>query len=110
MLRIEPRTLHVLSKHIFSLVYLTVQVYKQYPTRQVSLAIGLFSSLTPDVCKVLSIGNIDSGGAGWRDGPAVKSIDCSSSNHMVAHNHLKWDLIPSSGVSKDSYSVLIYNK
>jgi len=32
------------------------------------------------------------------------------SNHMVAHNHLSWDLIPSSGVSEDSYSVLIYNK
>jgi hypothetical protein len=26
---------------------------------------------------------------------------------MVAHNHLKWDLMPSSGVSEDSYSVLI---
>ena len=32
------------------------------------------------------------------------------SNHMVVHNHLKWDLIPSSGVSEDSDSVLIYNK
>jgi hypothetical protein len=29
------------------------------------------------------------------------------SNHMVAHNHLSWDLMPSSGVSEDSYSVLI---
>jgi hypothetical protein len=29
---------------------------------------------------------------------------------MVAHNHLKWDLMPSSGVSEDSDSVLIYNK
>jgi hypothetical protein len=29
------------------------------------------------------------------------------SNHMVAHNHLSWDLMPSSGVSKDSYSILI---
>jgi hypothetical protein len=28
------------------------------------------------------------------------------SNHMVAHNHLKWDLMPSSGVSEDSDSVL----
>jgi hypothetical protein len=26
---------------------------------------------------------------------------------MVAHNHLSWDLIPSSGLSEDSYSVLI---
>jgi hypothetical protein len=29
---------------------------------------------------------------------------------MVAHNHLWWDLMPSSGVSEDSYSVLTYNK
>jgi hypothetical protein len=28
------------------------------------------------------------------------------SNHMVAHNHLLWDPMPS-GVSEDSYSVLI---
>jgi hypothetical protein len=27
----------------------------------------------------------------------------------VAHNHLQWDLTPSSGVSEDSYSVLTYN-
>ena len=32
------------------------------------------------------------------------------SNHMVAHNHLKWDPMPSSGVFEDSYSVLIYTK
>jgi hypothetical protein len=32
------------------------------------------------------------------------------SNHMVAHNHLYWDLMPSSGVSEDSYSILIYIK
>jgi hypothetical protein len=25
---------------------------------------------------------------------------------MVAHNHLKWDTMPSSGVSEDSNSVL----
>jgi hypothetical protein len=31
-------------------------------------------------------------------------------NHMVAHNHLYWDLMLSSGVSEDSYSVLIYIK
>jgi hypothetical protein len=24
------------------------------------------------------------------------------SNHMVAHNHLQWDLMPSSGVSEDN--------
>jgi hypothetical protein len=29
------------------------------------------------------------------------------SNHMVAHNHLQWDLMPSSGVSEDNDSVLI---
>jgi len=28
------------------------------------------------------------------------------SNHMVAHNHLLWVLVPSSGVSEDSYSAL----
>jgi hypothetical protein len=27
-------------------------------------------------------------------------------NHMVAHNHLQWDQMPSSSVSEDSYSVL----
>ena len=32
------------------------------------------------------------------------------SNHMVAHSLLSWDPIPSSGVSEDSYSVLIYIK
>jgi hypothetical protein len=32
------------------------------------------------------------------------------SNHMVAHNHLLWDLMPSFGVSEDSYSVLKYIK
>jgi hypothetical protein len=29
---------------------------------------------------------------------------------MVAHNHPKRNLMPSSGVSEDSYSVLTYNK
>ena len=32
------------------------------------------------------------------------------SNHMVTHNHLKWDLMLSSGVSEDSYSVLKFIK
>jgi hypothetical protein len=32
------------------------------------------------------------------------------SNHVVAHNHLSWDLTPPSGVSEDSDSVLIYIK
>jgi hypothetical protein len=29
------------------------------------------------------------------------------SNHMMAHNHQQWDFMASSGVSEDSYSVLI---
>jgi len=29
------------------------------------------------------------------------------SNHMVAHNHLQWDLMPSPGVCEDSYRVII---
>ena len=29
------------------------------------------------------------------------------SNHMVIHDHLSWDLMPSSGVSEDTYIVLI---
>jgi len=32
------------------------------------------------------------------------------SKHMVVHNHLQWDLMPSSGVSEDSYHVLIHIK
>jgi hypothetical protein len=37
-------------------------------------------------------------------------LSSNPSSHMVAHNHLWCDLTPSSGVSEDSYSVLIYNK
>jgi hypothetical protein len=37
-------------------------------------------------------------------------LSSSPSNHMVAHNHLEWDLMPSSGVSEDRNSVLIYIK
>jgi hypothetical protein len=32
------------------------------------------------------------------------------SNHMVAHNHLQWDLMPSSGVSEEINGVLKYIK
>jgi hypothetical protein len=32
------------------------------------------------------------------------------SNHMVAHNHLQWDLISSFGVPEESDSVFIYIK
>jgi hypothetical protein len=39
-----------------------------------------------------------------------KILSSNPSNHMVAHNHLQCDLMPSSGVSEDSFSVLIYNK
>jgi hypothetical protein len=37
-------------------------------------------------------------------------LNSISSNYMMAHNHLLWDLMPSSGVSEDSYSVLVYIK
>jgi hypothetical protein len=37
-----------------------------------------------------------------------KVLSSNPSNHMVAYNHLY--LMPSSGVSEDSYSVLTYNK
>jgi hypothetical protein len=30
-------------------------------------------------------------------------------NHMVPHNHLQWDLMPSSDVSEDSNSVIYIN-
>jgi hypothetical protein len=40
----------------------------------------------------------------------LKVLSSIPSNHMVAHNHLSWDLTPSSGVSEDSNSVLIYIK
>jgi hypothetical protein len=33
-----------------------------------------------------------------------------SSNHMVAYNHLSWSPMPSSGVSEENNSVLIYVK
>jgi hypothetical protein len=53
---------------------------------------------------------------GWRDGSVVKNTDCSSRgpefNSQQPHggSQTKWDLMPSSGVSEDSYSVLIYIK
>jgi hypothetical protein len=37
-------------------------------------------------------------------------LSSNPSNHIVAHNHLLWDMIPSSGVFEDNYSVLTYNK
>jgi hypothetical protein len=39
-----------------------------------------------------------------------KVLSSNPRNHMVAHNHLLLDLMPSSGVSEDNYSVLTYNK
>jgi hypothetical protein len=32
------------------------------------------------------------------------------SNHMVAHNHLEWNVMPSFGVSEDSYSIFLHIK
>jgi hypothetical protein len=32
------------------------------------------------------------------------------SNHMVAHNHLRWGLLPNSSVSEGSNGVLTYIK
>ena len=40
----------------------------------------------------------------------LEDLSSSPINHMVAHNHLQWDLVPSSGVSEDSGSVLTYIK
>lgn len=34
----------------------------------------------------------------------------TASNHMAVHSHLQWDQMPSSGVSKNRYHVLIYIK
>jgi hypothetical protein len=39
-----------------------------------------------------------------------KVLNSIPSNHMVAHSYLNWDLMPSSGVSEGSDSVLIYIK
>jgi hypothetical protein len=36
-----------------------------------------------------------------------KVLSSIPSNHMVAHNHLQCDLMLSSDLSKDNYSVLI---
>jgi hypothetical protein len=41
---------------------------------------------------------------------STEDLSTILSNHMVAHNHLQWGLMPSSGVSEDSNSVLIYIK
>jgi hypothetical protein len=37
-----------------------------------------------------------------------KVLSSIPSNNTVAHNHLSWDPMPSSGVSEDSDSVLTY--
>lgn len=42
-------------------------------------------------------------------GPEFNSHSIPS-NHMIVHNHLQWDPMPSSGLSEDSYSVLTYRK
>jgi hypothetical protein len=40
---------------------------------------------------------------------ALPEVLSSIPSNMVAHNHLQWDLMPSSGVSEDNYSVLIHD-
>jgi hypothetical protein len=37
-------------------------------------------------------------------------LNSNPSNHMVAYNHLLWDMMPSSGVSEEDYSVFIETK
>jgi hypothetical protein len=71
------------------------------------------NSLSENVGSNHKIGSM----GGWKDGPEVKSTDCSlgvlssiPSNYLVTHNHLKWDQIPSSGVSEESDSVFAYIK
>jgi hypothetical protein len=39
-----------------------------------------------------------------------EALSSIPSNHIVADNHLQWDPMHSSGVSEDSYSVIIINK
>jgi hypothetical protein len=39
-----------------------------------------------------------------------KILSSIPNSHMVIHNHQWWDLMPSSGVSEDSNSVLLYIK
>ena len=45
--------------------------------------------------------------AQWLRAPTalLKVLSSIPSNHMVAHNHLEWDLKPSSSVSEDSYNI-----
>jgi len=55
---------------------------------------------------------------GWRDGLVVKSTDCSSGGrefksqqlHGGSQPSVMRSVMPSSGVSEDSYSVIIYIK
>jgi hypothetical protein len=50
---------------------------------------------------------------GWQDGSGDKSTDCSSKctefKYQQPYGGSQPDMIPSSGVSKVSYSVLMYN-
>jgi hypothetical protein len=39
-----------------------------------------------------------------------KVLSSNPSNHVVTHNHSERNLMLSSGVSEDSYSVLTYDK
>jgi hypothetical protein len=57
---------------------------------------------------VLKLKHFSSAGA---PSPALPEVLSSiPSNHMMAHNHLLWNLMPSSGVSEESNGVLIYIK
>ena len=54
---------------------------------------------------------------GWRDAQRLRALAVLSqvlslipSTHMVAHNCLYWDLMPSSGASEDRDNVFIYIK
>ena len=40
----------------------------------------------------------------------LEVLSSTLSNHMVAHNHLQWDLMSSSGVSEGGEGVLTYIK
>jgi hypothetical protein len=42
--------------------------------------------------------------------PLPDVLSSIPSNHMVAHNHLQWGLLTSSGVFEESNGVLIYIK
>lgn len=46
----------------------------------------------------------------WKLSQKETQVCSNPSDHMVTHNHLQWDLLPSSGLSEDSDSVLTLKK